>query len=278
MPKIKLSSADLKKQMDRQISILKSHINTYFNNPDIALDIATKIRLFVHDTKRQTSLLSSLKLKNRLFPSTYSTISQGNNAPYAGLVYVYLDWDGGGFIPKLNKTPIGVKNRLLTFESWWNEMVIRDYKGRKLSRKDLVLEAANTDGGAHVDDSLNENYHFVSRQHSLTWKYIKLGNDPIPIWGVELASICQIGYELITFLESNYTPPEPPKHDMVVELAVQGQLGMEMFGKPLPFTLRMEHHKPNEDDISTLCKCGSGISTQACYDQKRTVVLTTEPF
>jgi hypothetical protein len=41
---------------------------------------------------------------------------------------------------------------------WWKEQVIYAFEGRNYSRSDLVLAAANQDGGAHVDDKLKSFY------------------------------------------------------------------------------------------------------------------------
>lgn len=88
--------------------------------------------------------------------------------------------------------------RSVPFTSWWCDPVLKDVKGRKFSRLDLVSHVADTDGGAHVDPSLDEAYMALSRQNSLGWV---LGDGRTPLEGrPELACARQIAHEVLTTL------------------------------------------------------------------------------
>lgn len=54
----------------------------------------------------------------------------------------------------------------LPIGEWWEQPVMRDAEGRTFSREKLVSYLANTDGGAHVDPGLPEDYHALSRLNS----------------------------------------------------------------------------------------------------------------
>ena len=41
-----------------------------------------------------------------------------------------------------------------TFEEWWTQETVYRFGAFRIKRQDLVLHAANKDGGAHVDEKL----------------------------------------------------------------------------------------------------------------------------
>ncbi len=51
---------------------------------------------------------------------------------------------------------------IVSFTRWWEEIVIKDLGGKTFNRRDVVLALANTEGGAHVDPLLNEDYAQLS--------------------------------------------------------------------------------------------------------------------
>lgn len=279
MTKISLTSEEFQVQLQRQITLLKAHVVAFPSEPVVALDIATKVRVLCHDTKKQSSLLHQLGLKDKAsFPDTFS-LKSGNNtkAPFCGLVYVNLDWGGARFVPKLNNQPEGADSPGVPFDQWWNTCILRDYNGRELTREALILEMAETDGGAHVDKSLKETYHFISRQHSLTWKFRKNKQPEVAVSGVELASVCQIGYEVAVALDPAFSPPRPEVNGMLGEFAVHGSPGEAMFGRPLPYRMEMFGDTPKGSSRNELCKCGSGVKAKKCCPDGVTVIVQTNP-
>lgn len=280
MNKIALTDGEILVQLNRQLKILKHHVVSFSDEPDIALDIATKIRVLCHDTKRQKSLLAQTGKKEsiRLLNTYFHKSAEHIKAPFCGLVYVELNFNGARFIPKLNQNPEGVEEKFVEFDEWWNTVILSDYLGNKLTRKDLVLEMADTDGGAHVDQKLRENYHFISRQHSLTWKFHLNKKSGIPVVGVELASVCQIGHELISSLPNDYEALEIKSKGMIGEFSMQGNIGMNMFGKPLPFRMEMSKKSPKGKERNTPCLCGSGKKAKQCCSEGTRVYVTTDPI
>jgi hypothetical protein len=91
------------------------------------------------------------------------------------------------------------------FVNWWNDPVLRDQHVEHFSRKQLVLHVADTDGGAHVDSSLDEAYMKLSRENSLGWLFSRgQGSSEPPLNLPHLACMRQIAHELLrTLHEAN---------------------------------------------------------------------------
>jgi hypothetical protein len=119
-----------------------------------ALRMAVSLRVVFHDTPSSTSLLTHLGAKVRThLKSTF--VSQRS-----------LEKDLPGFrwhtVLPVMLTSHGVKpptdswkvRSVLVAEDWWNEGIWLE-GATALSRRDIVLSAANQDGGAHVDKNPN---------------------------------------------------------------------------------------------------------------------------
>ena len=97
---------------------------------------------------------------------------------------------GGGLLPA----------RWLPFDKWWNTNIIKDNKGRFFNRRELILHVADTDGGAHVDPDLDEQYMDLSRNNSLGW-VIGEGGNQRPFPPPTMACIRQIAHEVLETLK-----------------------------------------------------------------------------
>ena len=75
-----------------------------------------------------------------------------------------------------------------------------------MNRMKLVLEIANTDGGAHVDPELDEAYMALSRENSMGWHFFDSeGNQSAPIGRIEFACVRQIAHETLSTI-NRYVP------------------------------------------------------------------------
>ena len=102
------------------------------------------------------------------------------------------------------------RSTVTSFESWWSGTVFRDNSRGTLSRKDLVLIAANQDGGAHVDPALNEVYARLSQDNAMGWSTSGPdGERPMP--RPERAAIRQIAHETLKTLKPGYQ--KKPAHN-----------------------------------------------------------------
>ena len=278
MPKTKLQKTELQDQLIRQLDLLGYYIKGREEQPNLSLPIATAVRVLCHDTKSQKSLLNQLGMKSiQCFQSTPFLESSDNKAPFCGLVYVRLNFDKAWFDPKFNAQKQGHDFDKFSFDNWWNMVIIRDYEGRQLTRKDLVLEVANRDGGAHVDSGLSETYYSISRKHSLSWTFYKNNEPPEPVRGIEQASLFQIAHELLCSFKSNYECPEVSEEGMLGEFSAVGQLGQAMFGKLLPFTMQMRRNPPNGKNRNLPCECGSGKKAKKCCPNGTNSRVSTNP-
>ncbi len=80
------------------------------------------------------------------FVSTRHEFNNENPVSYNGLVNTFMGDNIVKYIPALDDIPY--KFRVLNFHEWWNEVIFgfgTEIKNT-LTRKDIVLEVANTDG------------------------------------------------------------------------------------------------------------------------------------
>jgi hypothetical protein len=124
---------------------------------------------------------------------------------YEGLV-VYGFGQPSIYIPKLHMD--SKEWTTCSFERWWEATVIlaRPAGGEeaRFTRRDLVLNLADTDGGAHVDPALDKKYHALSRGGLAGWKHLREGIMVDLRPGPELASMRQIAHEMMVTLERAY--------------------------------------------------------------------------
>ncbi|MEW6369076.1 MAG: hypothetical protein AB1714_30990 [Acidobacteriota bacterium] len=160
-----------------------------------AQDMAVKIRLIFSNTNNQKSLLRLLKLEHISIVDTCRPYDPENLLTHLGLLSTRVD------MPDKEITYVPSDNpsyNLVSIDNWWNrKKVIVDQNKESFTRKRLILETADRDGGAHVDASLDEKYYDLSRQNTAGW-WIRSAtgeksplNDPVP------PSIRQIATEVI---------------------------------------------------------------------------------
>jgi hypothetical protein len=131
-------------------------------NLDEAIRIATSLRVIFHNTGASTSLLVHLGATGIEILSTCGKPTTNNPEGYwPGLVQIVIDLaqETMKSNPKFNATPGA--HRMLPFSAWWDGEVVFYGGGRRIKRKQLVIDAANKDGGAHVDASLPPNYRWM---------------------------------------------------------------------------------------------------------------------
>ncbi|WP_299516481.1 hypothetical protein [uncultured Rummeliibacillus sp.] len=88
-------------------------------------------------------------------------------------------------------------DRFLPFDEWWNETILVHGEA-KFTRSNLIKFIANQDGGAHVDEKINELYYSLTK--SLFSSTIKLIPEEIEkkSENLHLALLRQIAHETIT--------------------------------------------------------------------------------
>ena len=129
---------------------------------NMALPMATQVRVLVHQTQHSISLLNQLDLekKFKVWPSPNSSFCPENLLPSWNLLMMSIGTEGSSYMPLGSK---GVFNQrrassgkvtleiFLPVELWWQQIVFSQ-QTEYISRRDIVLFIANKDGGSHVDE------------------------------------------------------------------------------------------------------------------------------
>ncbi len=142
---------ELVDQLRRQLEFLRRSCASYDSgHKDEAVRLAVTLRTLLHDTARSISLLRQMGITDRLrFPSSIGTTGRLPLAfkPVMILPLMATSSGGGVTAPFHGPSP----DIMLNVQDWWNEVVMK--QGATFTRRDIVLSAANQDGGAHVDPS-----------------------------------------------------------------------------------------------------------------------------
>lgn len=253
--KIQLSQKDFEAHLKEQISFLEASANSFdAGMEEEAKRLAVTIRILVHDTQSSHSLLGQMGKKLK-FLDTSSDLDSNNILAHGGLISILTEPNQIRYAAMLDNLPTD-KVKMIDFDSWWNKPVFVDKQGRKLTRQDLILTAANQDGGAHVDPSLDETYANLSRNgldlivnHG---KGAKILDKP------EREAIRQIAHEVLKTLKPGYSKKlkcQPGAFTFDVKLK---DAGKEQYDKGI-LTKRIRKIGRNEP-----CPCGSGKKYKKC--------------
>ena len=114
-----------------------------------------------------------------------------SNAVHAPMIYNF-PWGFG-------KAEEEVKRDFIDFDLWWDGKIYDDCNGYSLTRKQLIINVRDTDGGSHVDDELDENYAQFKKKDSLTMNIDGHFQDfnNIPAY----SSVMQIAWETLTSIK-----------------------------------------------------------------------------
>ena len=204
--RIKVSKEDLLIHLREQISFLCQSCKSYDQgNLFEGKRLAHSLRVLLHDKGMSKSLLGQLGLKSVRCFDTADKYDPDNLVGYAGLL-TFKFRNPEGYRPWV--APKGERENpsMLTFSDWWNNTVIATPKKPKricFCRRELVLNIAETDGGSHVDDSIEIEYAALSK-----WNAIGISTEQYgvvkPIENPILPCIRQIAHEVILLLFKKY--------------------------------------------------------------------------
>ncbi len=200
--RIARSKDDLRRELREQFLLLKNSCRSFDDGlHPVAKHIALNLRVLLYHHRQSRSLLEQLSLRNCRFYDTAGKLNSNNlfsecnlvvlqaKTTHSGIVRTYLAKVTTGFPEE------GIKK--IRFPDWWNRPVVKDTHGKKFCRRELVLNVANTDGGAHVDPSLDEKYMDLSRKNSLGWYFMSGNIEEEFSERPELACIRQIAHEVL---------------------------------------------------------------------------------
>lgn len=161
--------------------------------------IATALRILTRDTRTSKSVLGQLDLLDRIkMLNTSVAVNARNQLSTSGLVAIQVQRGGLRYIPLLNDYPNSTEPVLLPYHRWLTDP-IANAGGRTWSRQDLILHVADKDGGTHVDPTVPEPFHNLSRNNAMGWyANSAAARDPAPPENrYDLTAIRQIGHEML---------------------------------------------------------------------------------
>jgi len=139
---------DISGHLKRQLIFLQNSVAAYDNGcVEEAIRIGVVIRVLCHDTQKSESLLQKMGQK-----ATLRLVTTARTAPNDLLINIDFGelMAGMTFGRTIEYDPVPEGSPTILCTDWWEQLVfIRDKTA--YTRKDVVLSAANKDGGAHVD-------------------------------------------------------------------------------------------------------------------------------
>lgn len=201
------SKEDLNGHFKEQLEFLKLSAEAFDNGFEgEAKRLAVTLRVLLHDKNSSVSLLSQLGLKSVKFFDTSMRPKGKILGPYEGIVLKMFGSRSAKYVAPLDDYPPLPQELLekgvgiyIDFLDWWTMPIIIDGQCNQFNRKELILDLANKDGGAHVDSHITEKYESLSRKNSMGWV-----SDKGIIGGPEKAAIRQITHEVLRSLLNNY--------------------------------------------------------------------------
>ena len=164
-----LDKSDFKEHFRKQLKFLRREAAMMAcGDYDFAIPAATHLRKLFHNKPRSPSLLQHLGATDVEIVS-FGGLNEDNPAIFSYYCYTFNRQEPYNIlIIKEDSTPGAPRHQIphppsgpRTAEAWWNQIIVIESNptGRLVvKRKDLVLTAADQDGGAHVDKKLEKNY------------------------------------------------------------------------------------------------------------------------
>lgn len=174
-----------------------------------AATIASIIYVMLHDNGKKTpSLLTQLGRKNGMkFLDTAYPLDPKNMAPHMPLVQMQIGGSDRFYIPVKENSSYSATTSYL---SWWNKTVLRGMNRHELTRKQLIYFFRHTRGGGHVgsrfepqEKTPSEAFAGLGTSNAGGWTIVEGEQSYIPLYGVEYATLRQIGWELEQTLRIN---------------------------------------------------------------------------
>ena len=205
--KVNQTENDLRRHLNEQIDFLIRSCQSYDGGLlSEAKRIAVTIRIIIHDTSSSISLLNQIGIKEMDYFDT-STNYNAQVLPWLGLIIHEVDLDQGAInyiLPLDDGPPSRYIKGKIPFEKWWENIILVDKYGNTFSRKDLILSVCNKDGGAHIDPKLDKAYADLTRFGSAREKYFHGEEEKQIVTPAELATIRQIGHEVLKSFKDSY--------------------------------------------------------------------------
>ena len=198
MPTLSSDNERFSTKLVEQIGFIQRSCSAYDEGlEEEAIRIATSLRIIFHDTSKSTSLITHLGIG--AVPMLSSAKGRGNLNDYIAWI---LSWES---IPQVTDTPqFGDKFQPVNIKRWWDGEVVLVHDNRDYTRRKIILATANTDGGAHVAEKLDEFYRALGEGTQGISLVVNMSKVPETERGIEhraknahLAMIRQFAFEFL---------------------------------------------------------------------------------
>jgi hypothetical protein len=185
------------KLLKDQHDLLKDSVNDFFAGVEAkAIEIAVRIRTLVHETSSSHAFLATIdsNYRNR---DIYRRIPPSKKVVFAIPAGIQMSGDGTA---KFIKDDFGSgQHELVTLEQWWTDeyLIIGNVRS---SKKDVVLDVSNKDGGAHVDPKVPARHAAASEppfQFGVNANFVRPN--------LARVTVAQAGNELLDYLERHFS-------------------------------------------------------------------------
>ena len=168
-----------------------------------ALRLATSVYTLVHDGGRNSkSILTQMNAKSGLrFLCSSDPVSPSNMIASHNLVMMEASLNGARYRPVLEAMP--EQWRWTAFSTWWEkDPIFSSGNGKGLvTRKNLVFNLRNKEGGAHYDPAVAESEYTAMAERAL-WTFSSSQHQEVELHGLELATMRQIAFEVMQSLRN----------------------------------------------------------------------------
>ena len=202
LPKRPVPLNEVEEHLREQLGFLEKSIREFDAGDSSEFKrMAATIRVLLYDGPTSHSVAGQLGLKIGKFTASGKKFDPSNLVSEWCLAIIRMDESGATFIPAFNESN---PPRLVDFDTWWDEPVLKDEDNTILSRGDLILVVANQAGGSHVDPAIDERYHRLAKEHSIGMMFGRgmPGNGSgVPLENIEKVYLRHIAFEVVETLK-----------------------------------------------------------------------------
>jgi hypothetical protein len=191
---------DFRVQLRRQLDFIRRSCDSFdagFWNEGIR--IAVQTRVLLHTTKQSTSLLTHLAADQTALRTTVDPSFKPSPGliSFQGMGVHQFGPQGAQLVPNLDSMQFF--HGYVPAPDWWQQIVVVLNRTTRMARRDIVLAAANKDGGAHVDPKLTPEYEHLAADGAFGFYRVEgeKGSMNFPAEDAHLVYLRQMGYELL---------------------------------------------------------------------------------
>lgn len=190
--------AIFQEQLKRQLRFIASSCELFDGGAtEEAIRIAQQLRVIFNQTSKSTSLLTHLRANAINLLTTQEEIG-ANQEQRLGLSDFRCQFINGEVKTEYGPSLSLKHARPVPVSKWWNQVVIALDSNIRITRRTLVLDAANLDGGAHVAKKLPARYEALANLAQSRVSFTVNGVEyHVPTVEAKFAVLRQIGFEVL---------------------------------------------------------------------------------